>query len=63
MVKIDMWYGDEVASVTKIRVNFYDCDCKYRGNCYIGGDCVGDFVADDSVELERAFPQFDFNWN
>lgn len=46
----------------KININFYDQGCEYRGNIYIGGKIVGDYVCNNSVELEKSFPQLTFNW-
>lgn len=61
-MKIDMWYGDKVSDVDAIDISFSDCDCIYRGNCFIKGKCVGDYVVSDSVKLEKMFPQLKFNW-
>ena len=63
MIKIDMWNGDDRRKADKIDINFYDKDCKYRGNVYINGKIVGDYVCDDSIELEKSFPQLTFNWS
>lgn len=52
---IDMWYGNKIEEVDKITVSFSDLDCEYRGNCYIGGKCVGDFSTQDSLEIGRTF--------
>ena len=60
-VSIDMWYGDDVKDVDSIDVNFYPNGGGYRGNLYIGTKCVGDFQTNDSVALEYAFPQFDWD--
>lgn len=32
MVRIDMWYDDEILDVTGLSVCFSDIDCVYRGN-------------------------------
>lgn len=63
MIKIHMWYGGNRRKVDKIDINFYDFDCTYRGNIYMDGKIVGDYVCDYSVELEKTFPQLVFNWN
>lgn len=63
MIKIDMWYGDDHKKTDKIDITFYDKDCKYRGNIYKDGKYIGDYVCDDSIELEKSFPQLTFNWN
>ena len=60
MFEIDMWYGDKIEDVDKIDITFYDM---YRGNVYIKGKCVGDYVTDDSTILEKKFPQLTFNWD
>lgn len=63
MIKIDMWYGNDHKQADKIDINFYDQDCEYRGNIYINEKIVGDYVCNDSVELEKSFPQLKFNWS
>ena len=63
MIKIHMWYGGNRKKADKIDINFYDLDCIYRGNIYMNGKIVGDYVCDDSIELEKTFPQLVFNWN
>lgn len=63
MIKIDMWYGDDHKQADRIDVNFYDLDCRYRGNIYIGMKIVGDYTCTNSTELEKAFPQLLFNWD
>ena len=63
MIKIDMWYNDKPTDADKIDVFFYDLDCEYRGNIYKAGEIIGDYVTDNSLELEKAFPQLIFNWN
>ena len=63
MIDFDLWRGDNIESVDKITVFFYPNDSEYRGNLYIRGQIVGDFVASDSLELEKALPQLNFNWD
>lgn len=63
MINIDMWYGDDPGKADKIDITFYDLDCEYRGNIYMSGKIVGDYTCNDSVELEKSFPQLTFNWN
>lgn len=63
MINIDMWYGDDLKEVDKIDIAFYDLDCVYRGNIYINGKIVGDYASNDSLKLEKSFPQLTFNWN
>ena len=63
MIKIHMWCGGNRRKADKIDITFYDFDCTYRGNIYMNGKIVGDYVCDDSIELEKTFPQLVFNWN
>lgn len=63
MLNIDMWYGDDHKQADKIDIVFYDLDCEYRGNIYINGKIVGDYTCNDSLELEKSFPQLTFNWD
>lgn len=63
MINIDMWYGNSHKEADKIDISFYSNDGKYRGNIYINGKIVGDYVCDDSLELEKSFPQLTFNWD
>lgn len=63
MIKIDMWYGDDHKKADRIDINFYDLDCQYRGNIYIREKIIGDYMCNDSLELEKAFPQLTFNWD
>lgn len=58
-----MWYGDKPTEADKISINFYDLDAEYRGNIYKNGKMIGDYSCKDSLELEKAFPQLQFNWN
>ena len=62
MIKIDMWYGDNHTEADKIDICFYDNECKYRGNIYKDGKIIGDYVCNNSVELENKFKQLTFNW-
>lgn len=63
MIKIDMRYGDNRKKIDKIDVAFYPNDGEYRGNIYKDNKIVGDYVCNDSVELEKSFPQLTFDWN
>lgn len=63
MIKIDMWNGNDHKQADKIDINFYDQDCEYRGNIYKNNKIVGDYVCDDSMELEKSFSQLTFDWN
>lgn len=62
MLNIDMWYNNAVEEVDKITVTFSDIDVMYRGNIYKDNKIIGDYSCNDSVELEKAFPQLQFNW-
>lgn len=62
MKKVDLWYGNEIKDVDKIDISFSDIDCVYRGNMFINGKMVGDYETDDSLKLEKMFPQLQFNW-
>lgn len=59
---IDMWYKDDLEKVDKIDITFYPNDGEYRGNIYIKGKTVGDYVCNSSIELEKTFSNLDFNW-
>ena len=63
MIDFDLWRGDDLEKVDKITVFFYPNDGEYRGNLFIKGQIVGDFVTSDSLELEKAFPQLNFKWD
>ena len=62
MINIDMWHGDNYKEAEKIYVFFNGNSGEYRGNIYISGRAVGDYVCSDSVELENTFSQLVFNW-
>lgn len=62
MLNIDMWYNNAVEEADKITVTFSDIDAMYRGNIYKDNKIIGDYSCNDSVELEKAFPQLQFNW-
>lgn len=63
MIKIDMWYGNNYKDCDKIDITFYPNDCEYRGNIYKDKKMIGDYVCDDSIELEKTFSQLHFNWD
>ena len=63
MLNIDMWYNNAVEEADKITVTFSDIDAMYRGNIYKDNKIIGDYSCNDSVELEKAFPQLIFNWD
>lgn len=63
MVKIDIWYGDSPYKADKIDIEFYDLDAEYRGNIYKNGKIIGDYSCKSSLELEKAFPQLQFDWD
>lgn len=62
MINFDMWYNDDYKKADKITITFYPNSADYRGNIYINNRIVGDYVCNDSIELEKAFPQLVFNW-
>lgn len=62
MISIDMWYGDSYKEADKIDIEFYPNDCEYRGNIYKGGKMIGDYVCNDSIELEEKFNWLKFRW-
>ena len=62
MLNIDMWYNNAIEEADKITVAFSDIDVMYRGNIYKDNKIIGDYSCNDSVELEKAFPHLQFNW-
>lgn len=62
MIKIDMWYKDNYIEADKIDITFYPNNGEYRGNIYKNGKIIGDYVCNDSIELEKTFSQLNFNW-
>ena len=62
-VQIDMWYGNAKKGADGISITFYPNSGEYRGNIYKEGKIIGDYVCEDSVELEKAFPHLEFCWN
>ena len=63
MVNLDFWYGNTIEQVDEVTVSFYPNAGEYRGNMLIDKKFIGDYVATDSVELEKTFPQLYFNWD
>lgn len=61
-LRVDMWHGGQKEDADRIDILFYASDCTYRGNIYKDGKIIGDYVCDDSLTLERIFPQLVFNW-
>ena len=54
----DFWYKNTKKDVAFVSVFFSDLDSVYRGNVYDSNKkCIGDFWANDSVSLEKAFPE------
>lgn len=62
MTRLDLWYDNNPSDIDRISITFNDHDCTYRGNLYSGGRIIGDYTATDSIELEKRFPEFRFNW-
>lgn len=58
MTKFDFWYGDTLADVNGVSVFFYPNEGVYRGNVSKDGKMIGDFVSNDSIELENIFLRF-----
>jgi len=60
MFKIDYWYksGREARKeIAFANVSFYPNEGIYRGNVFNSDKkIIGDFTANDSVEIERRFP-------
>lgn len=63
MVNIDFWYKNSLQEITRIDLFFNGYSGLYEGNIYINDKIVGDYSADDSIELERTFSHLHFNWN
>lgn len=63
MINVDVWHGDDHKKEDKIDITFYSNDGVYRGNIYKDGKIVSDYTCNDSLELEKAFPQLTFNWD
>ncbi len=56
MPKFDFWYGDTIEDVNGASAVFYPNEGVYRGNLYKDEKIVGDYVATDSVAIEKLFP-------
>ena len=63
MINIDMWYNDKIKAIDKINIFFNDLSGEYWGNCYINNKAVGDFTADSSTDIEKAFEHLAINWD
>lgn len=63
MINIDMWHNDKIKVVEKINIFFNDLTGKYWGNCYINNKAIGDYTADSSTDIEKAFEHLAINWN
>lgn len=55
MINIDMWHNDKIKAVEKINIFFNDLTGEYWGNCYINNKAIGDYTADSSTDIEKAF--------
>ena len=62
-IKIDMYNGNKKQNADGIRVFFNDCGGGYWGWLYKSNDIIGDFSANDSVEIEKALPHLAINWD
>lgn len=58
MINIDMWRNDKIKAIEKINIFFNDLTGQYWGNCYISNKAIGDFTADSSTDIEKAFGLF-----
>ena len=58
MLKIDYWYKDGRENpAVYATATFYPNDGIWRGNVYdANGNIIGDYVSDNSVEIEKRFP-------
>ncbi|MFR8604771.1 MAG: hypothetical protein ACLVEQ_07845 [Agathobacter rectalis] len=63
MINIDMWHNDKIKAVEKINIFFNDLTGEYWGNCYINNKAIGDYTADSSTDIEKAFEHLAINWN
>lgn len=59
----DFWYNNVPSDIAKITVSFYPSDGTYRGNMFDrDNNFIGDYVAPDSITLEKEFPGiFDYD--
>ena len=55
MIKLDFWYKNKVKDVSEVTCYFYPNNGDYRGNMYIDGRVVGDFIATSSEEVTNTF--------
>lgn len=63
-INVDIWYdGISINDIDYLDINFYPSSCEYRGNIYIGNRCVGDYNADDSMDIEEHFKELEINWD
>lgn len=62
MIKIDMYYNDTYKDADHINIYFNGKDGTYYGNLYKDNKAIGDYVCDNSVQLEETFTQFKFAW-
>lgn len=55
MINLNMWYNDDPNTIDSITYTFYANDGQYRGNLFKAGRIVGDYTADNSVDIEKRF--------
>ncbi len=57
MLKVDMWYKDMfIKKKYRADAHFNGLDSTYAGNIYNeDGKVIGDYISDDSIEIESAF--------
>lgn len=53
MLKIDMWYGDKLSDVNKVKGSWSDIDLIYRGFLYKNKRIIGDYSCNDISELYK----------
>lgn len=62
MINLDMWYGDNYKECDKIDIFFNDSSCSYWGNIYKNDKCIGDYICNNSVEIEETFKHLPIIW-
>lgn len=58
-MRFDIWYSSRTLKDVAYagNVTFYPETCQYRGHLFTeSGQLIGDFVADNSVIIEKHFP-------
>lgn len=55
MINIDLWNDHTMDEVIGVTYTFYPNGGEYRGNILKGAEIIGDYTADSSAEIEKAF--------